>query len=508
MNKRFLNRLISYTLCLALGIAVIFGSAKPASIVFADPENDSESTENDQSESTDSENNSDNDSDTSTPGDASKNNDRTPPPAITTLSGIVMDIDTGTILYEKDIYTKRYPASITKVMTALIALEHGNLNDIVTVSENAVDNTPSDSSNIALTYDEQLTLRDAMYAMLLNSANDAAYAIAEHIAGSLPAFCDLMNQKAEELGCKNTHFSNASGLTATDHYTCVYDMALIGRAAYALSDFIEFSSTLTYTIPPTNKNVERVLWHGDGMLFESSDYYYPYAVCGKTGYTTDANGTLITFAEKDGTRLVSVLMDVLPASTTFTESATILDFCFSSFHTFQPLAGFTFEKESSESAVLSNYYHNLQHTMPNLTADTTYTLYTRNYINSENIEKTVIMDDTSDSPVVGRIVFSFEGQTLGEVEIINKDYTNAPPPAVVTEKTTAKKARFEFHWYYLLILAIIIIMFVILFEVHALQKQRKRRKKVHSYPVELPKKAENKEKKKEVKIEKKKEEKK
>ena len=539
MNKKLLYRLISYTICLALVIAPVNLLCNTEKYIYAEHDNegandqsDSDSSDNDtdsskddnsddsSSSDNDSDNSSsDNDSDSSSEGDKdsegdnsstdtdgssaendgsstdgdtekdkkAENTDRSAPPKITTLSGIVMDIDTGTILYEKDIYTKRYPASITKIMTALIALENGNLNDTITVSANAVDNTPSDSSNIALDYDEQLSLRDAMYAMMLNSANDAAYAIAEHIAGSLPAFCDLMNKKAEELGCKNTHFSNASGLTATDHYTCPYDMALIARAAYSLSDFIEISSTLTYTIPPTNKNVERVLWHGDGMIFESSDYYYPYAVCGKTGYTEEANGTLVTFAEKDGTRLVSVLMDVLPASVTFSESATVLDFCFNSFHTFQPLANFSFEKEASDSAVLSNYYHNLSHTLPNLSTDTSYTLYTRNYINAENIERTVIMDNTSDSPVVGKIVFTFEGQTLGEVEIINNDYTKAPPEIKI-EKNTIKKPKLEFHWYYLIILAIIIVLFVILFEVHMLQKRRtKRSKKVRSYPVELPK---------------------
>ena len=121
----------------------------------------------------------------------------------------------------------------------------------------------------------------------------------------------------------------------------------------------------------------------------------------------------------------------------------------------------------------------------------TYTLYTRNYINVENIERTVIMDDTSTSPVVGKIVFSFEGQTLGEVDIINNDYTPAPPPVIISENK-ARKPSFEFHWYYLIILAIIIILCVILVEVHILQKKRskrKRSKKIHSYPAELPKKA-------------------
>ena len=445
-----------------------------------DEDDKSEDTDTDSSETTDSDGSGTDstESDQTTGVDTSNlpNTARTAPPAITTLSGIVMDIDSGTILYEKDAYTKRYPASITKIMTALITLEKGNLSDTITMSKEAVDNTPSDSSNIALDYDEKMNLKDAMYAMLLNSANDAAYGIAEHIGGSLSGFCDMMNSKAAELGCQNTHFSNASGLTAADHYTCCYDMALIGRAVYAYSEFKDISSTLTYTIPATNKNTERVLWHGDNMLSEISDYYYPYAVCGKTGYTEEAHGTLITFAEKDGRRLVCVLMDVLPASTTFTESAALLDFCFDSFHIIQPLENFSFDKEAETSPMLANYYHSIDHGLPNLSTDTSYSLYVRNYITAENIEKTVVMNNTSDSEVVGKITFSFEGQSLGEVDIINNDYLRPLAPAV-KENKASKKPHFEFHAYYIIIIAIVIILIVILIEFNLLQKKRIKRKK-------------------------------
>lgn len=514
MNIKILPKSISYFLCLAFMLTSLFGAPLSASRVFADPEDESEITSAEQSDSTDDNSDSlssgdddsdktsdvddsdtsssDDESETATSGDAAISTDRSAPPAITSKSGIVMDVDTGTVLYEKDIYEKRYPASITKVMTALLALENGNLNDVITVSANTVDNTPLDSAHMGLVVNEQITLREALYAMLLGSANDAAYAIAEHIAGSLPAFVDMMNNKAAELGCQNTHFTNAGGLHDADHYTCAYDMALIGRAVYAYSDFIEISATPTYTIPPTNKSEEFVLWNGNMMLFETSDDYYPYATCGKTGYTPEANETLIAFAERNGTRLVSVLMDAKSEdSVTYKESATIMDFCFTHFHIFNPLEGFSFDKETLDSAVLTNYYHNITHTLPNLSTDMTYTLYTRNYINVENIERTVIMDNTSTSPVVGKIVFSFEGQTLGEVDIINNDYTPAPPPVIISENK-AKKPSFEFHWYYLIILAIIIILCVILVEVHILQKKRskrKRSKKIHSYPAELPIKA-------------------
>lgn len=520
-TKHLLHRSIIYTICLALAFAPIAAIMRNDTRIYAeqgDETGDSDNESGDQNgESGDSTNNDDDANDQSIDSNADSNdqndgaddqndgtgdsegsgdsqtdrpsnNDRTPPPTITTMSGIVMDLDTGTVLYEKDISAKRYPASIAKIMTALIALENGNPDDIITVSQNAVDSTPADSSNIALMPNEQLSLRDAIFAMLLGSANDAANAIAEHISGSIPEFCAMMNTKAAELGCTNTSFSNASGLTEADNYTCARDMALIGQAAFSRSDLIEYLSTLTYTIPPTNSSDERVLWNGDNMLFETGDYFYSHAVCGKNGYTPESNGTLITLAEKNGTRLISVLMDSTPTEAAYTDTVAILNFCFDYFHKFQPLAGFSFDKEISDSSVLTNYYNNLSHELPNLSTDISYTLYTRNYINADNIEKTVILDNTSDSPVVGRITFSFEGQSLGEVEIINNDYTPQPPPIIVNTDKQSKKVRFEFHWYYLLVVVIIIVLCIILAEVHTLHKKAKRRKKVHSYPVDLPKK--------------------
>ncbi|SEF68319.1 D-alanyl-D-alanine carboxypeptidase [Eubacterium ruminantium] len=408
---------------------------------------------------------------------------RVKPPEIKSKSGIVMDIDTGFIMYEKAAYQKHYPASITKIMTALIALQNGDLNSTIVMSDAAIDNTPVDSSNIALSYGEKISLKNALYAMLLSSANEAAYGIAEHVGGSLSAFCDMMNKKAADLGCKSTHFANASGLHDKDHYTCCYDMALIGIAAYALPEFKDISSTLTYTIPATNLNTERVLWHGDNMLFGSNEYYYPYAVCGKTGYTDEANGTLVTFAEKDGQRLVCVVMDVVPSSETFKDSAALLDYCFENFHTFKPLEHFSFNKLENDSPVLANYYNSLSHTLPNLSTDTDIVLHTVNYINADNIEKNIILYNVSDSKVVGKIELSFEGEKLGEVDIINNDYIPPVPKNANDDTEEKKKDNNGFHWYYILIILIAIVLMIIAIELKTIL-QRQRRKKVRSYPVQ------------------------
>lgn len=152
-------------------------------------------------------------------------------PAVYAESAIVMEADTGMILYAKDMEAKNYPASITKIMTALVTLENCQLDEEVTYSYKATHSIEYGSSSIARTEDEILTVEESLYALMLASANECANALAEHISGSVEDFAVLMNKKAEELGCVNTHFSNANGLHDENHYTCAYDMALITKAA-------------------------------------------------------------------------------------------------------------------------------------------------------------------------------------------------------------------------------------------------------------------------------------
>ena len=156
--------------------------------------------------------------------------------AVQSASAVVMDMNTGTFLYSKNAYEKRYPASITKIMTAMVALENGNLDDEITFDESVYD-LEEGSSHVGIQPGEKMTLRHALYALMLESANDAGVGIAEYLGGSLEGFAELMNKKAEELGCVNTHFTNPHGLHNENHYTCAYDMALIAQAAYEIPEF-------------------------------------------------------------------------------------------------------------------------------------------------------------------------------------------------------------------------------------------------------------------------------
>lgn len=233
-------------------------------------------------------------------------------PEIESPNAVVMEVSTGTVLYEKNAHEQHYPASITKIMTTLLALENSSLDETVTFSEEAVYST--EGSGIARDVGEEMTMEQTLYAVMLESANECAYAVAEHVAGSKDAFVDMMNERAEALGCTDTHFSNPHGLTEEDHYTSCYDMALIAREAYQNEMFRTLIATETYQIPPTNKHPDEItyLQNHNEMIHAfrtNGKYIYEYCTGGKTGYTAAANSTLVTFAQKDGMTLVCVIMN-------------------------------------------------------------------------------------------------------------------------------------------------------------------------------------------------------
>ena len=246
-------------------------------------------------------------------------------------SGIVIDADTGTVLWGQNIHNQYFPASITKIMTALIVIETCSLDETVTFSHNAVFNVEAGSCNAGIHEGDKLSVKDCLYALLLKSANEAANALAEHVAGSTEAFADMMNAKAKELGCTDTHFANPSGLNDPEHYTSTYDMALIARAAFLNPTFEEIDSTTYYKLPPNSINPEGLtIYPGHKMLKKSTPYYYPGIVGGKTGYTTLAGNTLVTCARKNGLKLIAV---ILKGSTPqyWTDTKNLLDFGFENF---------------------------------------------------------------------------------------------------------------------------------------------------------------------------------
>lgn len=250
-------------------------------------------------------------------------------PAIYAESGILVDLDTQEILYSKNIDKQLYPASITKVMTTLVAIESSSPEEPVTFSQHALDSIEWDSSNIGCRLNETLTMEQCWYAMMLNSANEVCCGVAEHISGSIEAFVEKMNQKAAELGCTNTHFSNPNGLPDETHYTTAHDMALIANAAYQNETFRQIFSTRQYEIPPTPQYTEtRYLYNHHKMMQPDTEYYYEGCLGGKTGYTETALNTLVTIASRNGKNLLCVTMRT-QGRQVYTDTASLFDYGFS-----------------------------------------------------------------------------------------------------------------------------------------------------------------------------------
>ncbi len=252
-------------------------------------------------------------------------------PQIGAGAAILMDADTGQILYDKNIHQKEYPASLTKILTAVLALERGKLSDTVTMSDKAVSSLPRGASNIALVPGEKLSLEQALYATLLMSANEASNAVAEHIGGSLEAFAAEMNRRAGELGALGTNFVNPSGLSDDNHYTTAYDLAVITRHAIGMPEFLRIDGTITYTMQPTNMQPEPRHFANEQKMMKNTPYYYEEVFAGKTGYTSKAGHTLATAARKDGRTLICIILDGRSAQMPYEDTKTLLDYGFDNF---------------------------------------------------------------------------------------------------------------------------------------------------------------------------------
>ena len=252
-------------------------------------------------------------------------------PAIEAAAAVVMDLDTGVFLYSKNATATMYPASTTKILTTLLLVENCNLKETITFSGIVYD-LEEGSSHLGIQPGEEMLLKDAAYGIMLASANDISNGVAEYMGGSLSGFADMMNAKAEELGCVNSHFANPHGLYQDDHYTCAQDMALIAQAAYNNAKFRKIAGTKEYTIPETNLVEEqRSFLNHHKMMQKDSERYQEWCTGGKTGFTSQCLNTLVTFAEKDGRRLVSVVFRVNGADKAYAESTAILEYAFDNF---------------------------------------------------------------------------------------------------------------------------------------------------------------------------------
>ncbi len=356
--------------------------------------------------------------------------------SISAEGGIVMDASSGAVLYGKNIHTAYFPASITKVLTALIVLERCNMDDIVTFSHNAVFNVEAGSTSAGMDVGDKMTVRDCLYALVLRSANEVANALAEHTAGSIEAFADLMNEKAASLGCTDSHFNNPSGLNDPNHYTSPYDMALITQAAFENEAFVTIDSTLYYDLPPSKRNPDGFrIYPGHRMMKKNTAQYYPGIIGGKTGYTSLAGNTLVTCAERNGMKLVAVVLNGY--QTHYIDTKKLLDFGFNNF-------------QSLHVAELDTTYSSIHNDMTiaglpttdlsilHLQEDCRITLPNSADFADTTSRISYDLPDSAPENAIAQISYQYNDRAVGATYLIHNELgANATQPAIEVSTTSA-----------------------------------------------------------------------
>lgn len=281
-------------------------------------------------------------------------------PQVMGEAAALIDAQTGMLLYGKDAHKKMYPASTTKVLTALVALEKAKASDVVTIGANPIH---AGGTSIWLAEGEKLTLEELLYALMLNSANDAGVAIAEHVSGSVEEFAKISNERAKQLGAKNTHFTNPHGMPNKDHYSTAYDMALIGREAMRNKELRQIVTTVHHEIPRTDPEAQKYLFNHNKLLW-SKVFGYQGATGLKTGYTVEAGQCIIASAERDGRELIAVVLRT-EGNNLWTDAKILLDYGFNNFQNRQLVyAGkvmtnlpVKYGKTSVNLVASENYFH-------------------------------------------------------------------------------------------------------------------------------------------------------
>ncbi len=338
-------------------------------------------------------------------------------------SAILMDVQSGAILYQKNMDKQEYPASITKIMTTLVALENSSMSETITFSESAVTNLESGASNINTKPGEKMSMEDSLYAVMLASANEVCNGVAEHIAGSIDNYVDLMNKKAKELGCTGTHFANTNGLWMENHYTTAHDMALIARAAYLRPDFAKITGTKKYYIEKTNKAKDGHYFQNHHGMFVANpsypQYEYKYCVGGKTGFTSKCRYTLVTYAKKNDMTLVSVVMRAdspWDPANEYTDSTKILNYGFENYarHNIQDDAA----KEINSKYLFTRYSPYYNQSTSSLTIDDGAGVILPKNVGLDQAEKKVEYfpepsQGSDGRQVIGKITYTYKNKEVG-----------------------------------------------------------------------------------------------
>lgn len=342
-------------------------------------------------------------------------------------AGIVMDADSGAVLFGQNIHVQKAPASITKILTALVVIENSSLDDTITFSHDAVYNVEDGSGNKnAIEEGDTLSVRDCLYLLLMRSSNQAANALAEHVGGSRDGFVKMMNEKTAELGCENSHFANPSGLNDDTQLTSVYDMALIASAAYKNDTLLTISKDKSYRLPATKNNPDGVTIQPEHKLLITTDTespnYYPYAVAGKTGYTSVAGQTLVTYAIKDDRRQIAVTMKSTQA-THYQDTIALLDFGFLRFENVNISENETAYTSGDQPVQIGDNSYQPS----DLSMDTSAVITIPKDASFADAEKTVVTDLPEDAPLgaVALLSYKYNDRKIGQVYLISASAAEA-----------------------------------------------------------------------------------
>lgn len=348
-------------------------------------------------------------------------------PEIVGETAILIDASTGQVLFDKNAHEQRYPASTTKMITALLALENLDLSQTVVIDKD----TPfTGGSRIYLLEGEEITVEQLLYALMLDSANDAAVALGKEMAGDIPSFAKMMNDRAKEIGALNTHFVNPHGLQEEGHVSTAYDLALIAREAMANEKFRELVSTYRYIIPSTNRQEERYLYNTNRLLYDEKTKVnvngimrpakYEGVTGIKTGYTPDAGGCLVAGARREETELISVVMKATDGGR-FGDAAALLDFGFANYKTVKVVDG------GAELGAIRVNRGSIKRVAVTAAEDGYVTLPIE--ASGAMIDTKNVLEEKVRAPIA-------KGQKLGQVEIYEGDTLVGHVDAVATEEVT------------------------------------------------------------------------
>lgn len=327
-------------------------------------------------------------------------------PEITATSGAVIDCIDGKIWYSKNMDEKLYPASLTKILTAILVVENCDMKDEVVISQSAIDNVQEGYVTSNIQAGESLTIEDLLHLLLLSSCNDIANVLAEHVGGSIEEFTIMMNEKAKDIGCTNSNFVNSNGEHNVNHYSTAHDMALIGKYAMQYDEIKSIVSKTEYTYQKTGETY----YTTNEMLLSGSRNYYKYAKGVKTGFTTPAGSCLMVYTEKNDIPLITVVLKSTTSDSKYDDSLSILEYAYQN-NTLKTIAGV------GTTIQTVNIKHATEDTKKmNAVLENTIIAVVKDENKDINVEPQISMNENLKAPiekgtVVGTVSYEIEGKT-------------------------------------------------------------------------------------------------